>query len=99
MYAAALALWALFLIAAALYARRAGHPDAEPLASYLIFVTAFTVSALLCFVAGALLLQAAGAVEVLQHPRGLALFLAVVFVPPALLARWQMRQPPMSRNP
>lgn len=99
MYAGALGLWVFFLVGAAFYTRRAGHKDASPLASYLIFITVLTVTAFSCFIGLALLLQASGAIAALQHPFGIVVFLILVFVPAALLARWQMRQPPKRVRP
>lgn len=94
MYFAGLALWAAFLVAAIFYTRRARHPEARPLATYLIFVVVFTVSSFMIFGALTYLLQAFDQVSVLANPMVAALFLFLVFVPAFLVARWQLRKPP-----
>lgn len=94
MYFFGLALWLAFLVAAIFYIRRVRHPNARPLAAYLIFVMAFTVSSFVIYAALIVLLQALGRVNALADPIIAALFLAAVFVPAFLIARWQLRRPP-----
>jgi len=94
MYFAGLALWAAFLVAAIFYTRRVRHPEARPLAAYLIFVIAFTVGSFVIFAALTYLLRVFGHVEALADPIAAAPFLVLVFVPAFFLARWQLRKPP-----
>ena len=96
----ALVLWAVLMIAAAFYTERARHPEAKPLAAYLIFVMVFTVTAFVLFTAITLVLQAAGQASLLSEPAGAILFLLVVFAPAFFLADQQLRkQPRESREP
>jgi hypothetical protein len=94
MYITALALWAVFLIVAIFYTRRDRHPRMRPLAAYLIFVTAFTVSSFTLFAIIIVLLGALGQGRALANPIAAAIFLFVVFVPAFAIARWQIRKPP-----
>lgn len=94
MYFAGLALWAAFLVAAIFYTRRARHPAARPLAAYLIFVVAFTISSFVIFGALIYLLQAFDRISVLANSMVAALFLFLVFVPAFFVARWLLRKPP-----
>lgn len=94
MYFVGLALWLAFLVAAILYTRRVRHPNARPLAAYLIFVIVFTVSAFVMYAGLIILLQVSGHVDDLVDPIAAALFLAAVFIPAFFIARWQLRKPP-----
>ena len=91
---AALVLWAVLLIAAAFYTKWARHPDAKPLAAFMIFVIVFSVFSFVVFATLAAILQALGRTEILTNPAVAILFLLVVFVPAFLVARWQLRRPP-----
>lgn len=91
---AGFALWAVFLVAAIFYTRRARHPKARPFAAYLIFVVVFTVGSFAIFGALTYLLEALGQPEALSNPIVAALFLSLVFVPAFFIARWQVRKPP-----
>lgn len=91
---AALALWAVFLVAAAFYTRRARNPQMRPLAAYLIFVVVFTAASFVLFVTLTFLAGVLGRTDALAHPVVAVLFLAAVFVPAFLAARWQFRKPP-----
>lgn len=91
MYFAGLALWAAILIAAIFYTRRARHPEARPLAAYLIFVIVFTIASFVIFGALINLLQAIDWAPVLANPIIAALFLFLVFAPAFFIARWQLR--------
>lgn len=92
-------IWAVFLILAAVYVRRARHPRQKPLASYLIFVLVFSASAFFMFGALTYLAGAAGWLSALDRPAGSVLFLVLVFAPALALARWQIRQPPRPSPP
>jgi hypothetical protein len=100
MYVTALTLWILFLVGIAFYVRRARHPEAKPVAAYLIFVIAFSATAFVLFGALTLLLQLAGQADLLAEPLAAGTFLIAVFLPAFLVGRWQLRKPPMrSRQP
>jgi hypothetical protein len=94
MYMIALGLWALFLIAAIAYAQRERHPESKPLAAYMIFVIAFTVTAFVIFGTAVFVLQATGYTAILDNPVAAVLFLILVFGPAFLVGRWQLRKPP-----
>ncbi len=94
MYIAALALWAVFLIAAAFYTRRARNPRTRPLAAYLIFSAIFTMNSFAVFAVIIVVLGALGRTQMLADPTAAAVFLFVVFVPAFLVARWQLHKPP-----
>lgn len=90
----ALACWAGILLLAVPYVRRARHPEAKPLAAYLIFLTVFTAAAAVIFSLLGNILAAFGLGAWLVHPAGAVLFLILVFGPAYLLGRWQVRKPP-----
>jgi hypothetical protein len=90
----ALGLWGLFLIAAVLYTQREKHPDAKPVAAYMIFVIVFTVTAFVLFAAITFILDAAGYIDALESPVVAVIFLILVFGPAFLLGRWQLKKPP-----
>lgn len=90
----ATAFWAAFLVAAIFYTRTVRHPRAQPLAAYLIFVMVFTAGSFVVFATLTLLLRAAERTDTLDDPIAGAIFLALVFVPAFLAARWQLRKPP-----
>lgn len=94
MYAAALALWAAFLVVAIYYTRRDRNPRMRPLAAYLIFVTVFTVASFVLFAAIIIVLGALGQERALDSPIAAAIVLFVMFVPAFFIARWQIRKPP-----
>ncbi|HSN73242.1 MAG TPA: hypothetical protein VLT59_17130 [Steroidobacteraceae bacterium] len=99
MFATAIAIWLVFLVGAFFYTRAARHPSTPLLAAYLLFVSIFTLVAFVIFAAGLWLFEISGAGGVLSNPAGAILFLAIVFVPAFLLARWQLRKPPRQRMP
>lgn len=94
MYPIAIALWAAFLVAAVFYTQRERHPEAKPLAAYLIFVTVFSVAAFVIFGAVVFVLGLSGQSGLLSHPVAAVIFLILVFGPAFLLGRWQLRKPP-----
>jgi hypothetical protein len=87
-------LWIAFLALAIPYVRRARHPLAPPLAAYLVFVAVFSLCAATLFLAFTWLLAGLNMTDWLERPVGTAVFLAAVFVPALLVARWQLRRPP-----
>jgi hypothetical protein len=93
-YCTAFAIWAVSLVLAFFYARRAKHPQTHLLAVYLIFVTIFTASSVVLFSILSFLLHAAGQAGMLNDPLVATLFLIAVFLPGVLFARWQLRKPP-----
>lgn len=98
MYVTAIGLWLLLLVVAVFYVRWARHPDSKPVAAYLIFVVVFSAAAFVLFNFFVLLLRAAGFTDALSHPVGSAVFLLAVFLPSFLIARWQLRKPPMGNR-
>lgn len=94
MYSIALGLWGAFLVGAVFYSARVRHPDARPLAAYLIFITVFSAAAATLFGIGIAILGATETLAVLDRPVAAVAFLVPVFVPAFLLARWLVRQPP-----
>lgn len=84
----------LILAAAIPYVARVRHPTQKPLAAYLIFISAFVVSASVFFNLLALLAYKLDLGEALSKPVPAALFLALVFIPAIVLARWLARKPP-----
>lgn len=94
MFITALALWAVFLIAAIFFTRRLRYPQTPPLAAYLIFSAVFTMSSFALFAVITAVLGAFGQSHVLAEPIAAAAFLVVVFIPALLIAGWQLRKPP-----
>jgi len=94
MYLWALAIWAIFLGLAIPYVRRAKPPSARPFAAYLVFVAVFALCAAILFFGLTSLLVGLRMSDWLAHPVDVAVFLALVFVPAFLIARWQLRRPP-----
>ena len=92
----ALTLWGAFMTGAIFYTQEARHPDAKPLAAYLIFVTVFSAAAFVVFSGLTLLLQVLGLTGILSNPGAAMAFLMTVFLPAFVLARWQLRKPPRS---
>ena len=87
-------LWIALMLLAIPYVRRARHPRAKLVAAYMVFVILFSVGAVVMY---SLLILGLGWVNrlyVLDHSLGAATFLALVFVPAFLLARWQLKKPP-----
>lgn len=94
-YTISMLVWIALLVAAMPYVNRIRHPDQTPVAAYLIFVFMFLiVSAVLYGVLGWL-------AAVLDLARlfgnvvmGTITFLALIFIPAFLMARWLARKPP-----
>jgi hypothetical protein len=87
--------WIVFLLLAVFYVARARHPRSKPFAAYVMFVIVFTAAGFILFSALSWGLAAADRAALLQRPLPAAGLLLVVFVPAFLLARWQIRRPPM----
>lgn len=92
-------VWLLFLVLAVPYTRTAKHAKVKPLAAYLIFVLLFTAVSFVLFAGLSWLLIVTGQTALLDRPLGALVFLALVFVPAFVVARWQLRQPPKSAPP
>lgn len=69
-------------------------PAPDCLATYMVFVTLFSVGAAVMFSVLLMLLSGYGGLDALHHAPGATLFLALVFVPAFLLGRWQLKKPP-----
>ncbi len=93
-YSLSIMFGVLILAAAIPYVARIRHPRQKPLAAYLIFISAFVVSASLFFNLLAWLAYKLDLGEALNKPAAAALFLALVFIPAIALARWLARKPP-----
>jgi hypothetical protein len=89
-----LAGWVVVLALFGLYVPRIRHPGQKPFAAYLIFVIVFTAVAIGMFVLLAYLAAAFGLAQALERPLPILIFLAGVFVPAFVVARWQARKPP-----
>lgn len=87
-------LWIVLMLLAVPYVRHARHPRAKPLAAYMVFITLFSVGAMLMYSALLMLLDWLDGFDYLHHPLGAAVFLALVFIPAFLLGRWQLKKPP-----
>ena len=93
----AIAIWLALLALAFPYVRRARHPDVKPLAAFMIFVIVFSLVGSLLFLALSWLALGAGLAPLLGQPLGALAFLALVFSPAFLFARWMIRRPPLNR--
>lgn len=87
-------VWLVFLLLAMPYVQRAKHPDAQSVAAYMVFIILFSAMAVVMYSLWLLVLGSLSAVSLLHHPLGAAIFLAMVFAPAFLLARWQLKKPP-----
>jgi len=94
-----LVAWVVFLVAAIPYVLRAKHPRTRALAAWLVFVSIFSITAAVLYFALGAFAAAAGLADALGHPAGAAVFLALVFVPAFLAARWQLKRPPRQVAP
>ena len=91
------AIWVVMLALALPYVRRARHPDVKPLAAFMMFVILFTLAGSLLFLGLSWLALETGMAPALGTPPGALVFLALVFGPAFLLARWVIRRPPLER--
>jgi hypothetical protein len=93
----ALAIWLILLAFAFPYVRRARHPDTPTLAAFLLFVMLFSVvSATLFFLFSGIAVKMQWSAA-LAEPGWALLFLAAVFAPGFLFARWFIKRPPWNR--
>jgi hypothetical protein len=69
----------------------------QTLAAFMIFVMVFSLVASLVFLVLSWLALETGLAPVPSHPLGALVFLALVIPPAFLVARWQIRRPPLER--
>lgn len=93
----ALAVWLILLALAFPYVRRARHPDTPTLAAFLLFVMLFSVVAATLFFLLLAIAAQAGWGDALARPYWALPFLALVFLPAFLFARWMIKRPPWNR--
>ncbi len=93
-YSLSIMFGVLILAAAIPYVARIRHPKQKPLAAYLIFISAFVVSASIFFNLLAWLAYKLDLGGALSKPAPAVLFLVLVFIPAIILARWLARKPP-----
>jgi hypothetical protein len=93
----ALAMWLILLALAFPYVRRAKHPDTPTLAAFLLFVMLFSVVSASLFFALSGIAASTGWASALAKPFWALLFLALVFLPAFLFARWMIKRPPRNR--
>jgi hypothetical protein len=90
-------IWLILMALAVPYVRRAKHPETKTLAAFLLFVMLFSVvSAALYFVLSWVVVKT-GSAAALANPFWALLFLALVFLPAFLSARWLIKRPPWRR--
>ena len=87
-------MWIVLMLLGIPYVRHARHPRAQPVAAYMVFVILVSVGAVVMYSVLLLLLGWIDRLDVLHHPWGAAIFLALVFGPAFLLGRWQLKKPP-----
>ena len=85
----------ILALAAAVYVERSRHPEAKPLAAYLIFVTVFAAVAVSRFATGTLLFVLLERPHLLATPAIGLPFLLFIFFPAFLAGRWQIKKPPL----
>lgn len=93
----ALAIWLILLALAFPYVRRAKHPDTPTLAAFLLFVMLFSVVSATLFFALSWIAASTGWASALAKPHWALLFLALVFLPAFLFARWMIKRPSWNR--
>lgn len=93
----ALITWLILLAFAFPYVRRAKHPEVKPLAAFLLFAMLFSVVSGSVFFALSWLVLKLGWAPALAGAFWALLFLALVFVPAFLFARWMIKRPPLNR--
>jgi hypothetical protein len=93
----ALVIWLILLALAFPYVRRAKHPETPTLAAFMLFVMLFSVVGATLFFALSWLAVKAGWALALANPVWALLFLALVFAPAFLFARWMITRPPWNR--
>lgn len=92
-----LAVWLILLALAFPYVRRIKHPKTPALAAFMLFVTLFSVVSATLFFALSWIAVKAGWAAALADPVWALAYLALVFVPAFLSARWMIKRPPWNR--
>lgn len=93
------ALAVIILLVAVPYVASIRHPDQRPFAAYLIFVTVFSVTAVILFLLIGWVAHSTELAAALGE-RGLAILLLVLGLLPAIVvATWQARKPPSRKPP
>jgi hypothetical protein len=91
-------LFWLFLLALSVpYVRRVKHPETQTLAAALMFVMLVSVISGSLFFALGWAAISLGWAHALADPLWAVVFVAVVFLPGLLFARWMIRRPPWNR--
>lgn len=93
----ALAIWLVLLVLAVPYVRRAKHPRSKTLAATMLFVLLFFMVSSALFFGLSRLLVALGRGDALNNALWSLAFLALVFVPAFVFARWMIKRPPWDR--
>jgi len=89
----ALIIWLAILVLSVIYVLRRRDRSQQPVAAAAIFVTAFTAAAVVLFFVLGWLVEILGITDMLTSVFGGIVFLALVFVPAWLVARWQALKP------
>ena len=92
--ALAFAIWLILLALAFPYVRLAKHPRVKTLAAFIVML--FSVVSATLFFALSWAAAAAGWTSALTNVLWVLLFLALIFVPAFLAARW-LKRPPLER--
>jgi len=93
----ALIVWLLLLAIAVPYVRRVKHPETPTLAAAMLFVTLVSVISGSLFFALGWAASSAGWAHALGDPVFAVVFVAIVFLPGFLVARWVIGRPPWNR--
>ena len=93
----AFAIWLILLALAFPYVRRTKHPRVKTLAAFMLFVMLFSVVSATVFFVLSWVAAAAGWASALTNVLWALLFLALIFVPAFLAARWLIKRPPLER--
>lgn len=86
---------AAFGIVAWFYVQRARHPDTRPVAAFLIFLTVFIAVAAGGYVTIGIVLATLDDPTLIENPVVGLVLLVAVLVPAFLVARRQIRRPPI----
>ncbi|MEQ9812807.1 MAG: hypothetical protein RLO50_08490 [Azospirillaceae bacterium] len=89
----ALIIWLAILVLSVIHVLRHRHESERPVAAAAIFVTAFTAAGVVLFFVLGWLIEILGIADMLTTVIGGIVFLALVFVPAWLVARWQALKP------
>src|SRR5512139_1530768 len=93
----ALVIWLILLALAFPYVRRVKHPQVKPLAAFLLFAMLFSVVSGTLYFALLWVVLKVGWAAMLASAFSALAFLALVFAPAFLFARWMIKRPPLNR--